>query len=116
MASRDNHAARAGHAPWVALGLSAAMLALGVGLIDELSIAAMGGRLAWPMLRLLAFIAFGLALGQIIEATGWTHAFGRHFQARRDGFLHASELILGLQLSDEVPKVAIFHNQKILEA
>lgn len=77
MASRDNDAVRAGHAPWVALGLSAAMLTLGVTLIDELSVAAMGGRLALPILRLLGFIAFGLALGQIIEATGWTHALGR---------------------------------------
>jgi len=77
MASRNSHAGRVNRVPWVAFGLSVAMLALGAALIEELTLAAMGGRLFWPMLRLLGFIAFGLALGQIIESTGWTRALGR---------------------------------------
>lgn len=32
-------------------------------------------RLLWPLLRLTFFISLGLFVGQIIEATGWTHRF-----------------------------------------
>lgn len=33
-------------------------------------------RLAWPLMRVAAFVAFGLLAGQLIEAVGWTARLG----------------------------------------
>ena len=56
------------------LGLTLIMLAAGVYGIESLSWAKAAGRLIRPLLRLLGFILVGLAVGQIIEALGWTRA------------------------------------------
>ncbi len=62
---------------WIALSLSAVMLGLGVAVIDGIDARMMGRRLLLPLIRLLAFITIGLAVGQIIEAVGWTGKLGR---------------------------------------
>lgn len=62
---------------WVALSLSAVMLGLGIALGDGVDARLMGRRLLLPLTRLLAFITVGLAVGQIIEALGWTARMGR---------------------------------------
>jgi hypothetical protein len=54
------------------LGLSALFLFLGVMAVDTLDISILTRKLIWPLLRLMGFICVGLAVGQIIEATGWT--------------------------------------------
>jgi hypothetical protein len=56
----------------VSLCVSAAALALGVHLVDGLQPSVLAGRLFWPLLRLMGFICIGLAVGQAIEASGWT--------------------------------------------
>ena len=56
----------------VSLAISAAVLALGVALHADLEIPLVVSKLLWPLGRLLLFIAVGLAVGQIIEASGWT--------------------------------------------
>lgn len=62
---------------WIALAVSAAMLVAAFFTIEGVTLALVAHRMAWPLLRLLFFIALGLALGQVIESTGWTRTLGR---------------------------------------
>jgi len=61
---------------WIATGLSVLMLAAGMLLIDTVDGVHLYRRLAIPLGRLLLFIVVGLALGQVIEASGWTGKLG----------------------------------------
>jgi len=61
---------------WIATVLSVLMLAAGILLIDTVDGARLYRRLAIPLGRLLLFIVTGLALGQVIEASGWTGKLG----------------------------------------
>ena len=56
----------------ISLGLSALFLLLGIIAIDNLDVTILAHKLIWPLLRLMGFICIGLAVGQVIEATGWT--------------------------------------------
>jgi len=58
----------------VSLFISAVVLSVGFFLIEDLSAERLVSRLLWPLTRLMIFISVGLVAGQIIEATGWTHA------------------------------------------
>ncbi|MBT8338631.1 MAG: nucleoside recognition protein, partial [Desulfatitalea sp.] len=60
----------------VALVLSAAMLAAGLILLPGIDAATVGRKVALPLMRLLVVITLGLAVGQTIEAAGWTRALG----------------------------------------
>ncbi len=53
-------------------GFSVLVIAVGWVHVDTLTADRLVSRLVWPLLRLIAFIALGLAVGQAIEATGWT--------------------------------------------
>ena len=57
----------------ISLALSLAMLG-GGALFLNLSLGVLGGKLAWPLTRLMGFIALGLVAGQIIETMGWTRS------------------------------------------
>lgn len=48
------------------------VLAAGLLLIPDISVRQIGTRLLWPLTRLMIFIALGLFIGQVIEASGWT--------------------------------------------
>jgi hypothetical protein len=61
----------------IALGLSAVMLGLGMAFVETVTSATTLRRLLLPLVRLIAFIALGLAAGQCIEAMGWTAMLGR---------------------------------------
>jgi hypothetical protein len=74
---RRNSDSPAGRGLAAALILSAAMLALGIAMLPALDLAAVARRLLLPLLRLLASILIGLALGELLEASGWT----RHLAA-----------------------------------
>ena len=76
MASRKDHKTRL-RSFGIALAVSVSMLALAGPAIDGLNAQQVGRRLLWPLARLLMFITIGLAVGQIIEATGWTAKLGR---------------------------------------
>ena len=56
----------------VSLALSLAMLLAGVAWIEAVTWPRLAARLLWPLTRLVFFIGAGLALGQVIEASGWT--------------------------------------------
>jgi len=56
----------------VSLTLALVMLLAGVAWIDGVTWPRAASRLLWPLARLVFFITAGLALGQIIEASGWT--------------------------------------------
>ena len=58
----------------VSLFVSAVALTLGAVFIEGLHLQDLAGKLFWPLLRLMGFICIGLAIGQIIEASGWTRA------------------------------------------
>jgi hypothetical protein len=58
--------------PLVALGLSAAILLAGLHFGETLTARQLAARLLWPLVRLMATIAAGLVIGQVIEAAGWT--------------------------------------------
>ena len=58
----------------ISLGISALFLAIGLWRIEGLTAAHLGDRLLWPLTRLMLFITVGLAVGQIVEAAGWTRA------------------------------------------
>lgn len=75
--SRRKHHKPGSRALWVALILSAGMLAAGMYFGRGFDPRLVGKRLAWPLFRLMLVIAAGLAVGQIIEATGWTSRLGR---------------------------------------
>jgi hypothetical protein len=77
MVSMSSHSETERRALWVALGLSGAMLAAGLWVVEGLTPPAIVSRMAWPLVRLLLLIALGLALGQIIESAGWTRGLGR---------------------------------------
>ena len=62
---------------WIAAALSVLMLVAGILFVDTVDSAHLYRRLAIPLGRLLLFIVVGLALGQIIEASGWTGKLGR---------------------------------------
>jgi len=56
----------------IAIGLSAAVLGAGMVTADTVTFSDITATLFFPLARLMAFIAIGLAAGQIIEAAGWT--------------------------------------------
>ena len=56
----------------LSLLISGAVLIIGAYQADGLNIQIVFSRLVVPLLRLMIFIAIGLLIGQIIEATGWT--------------------------------------------
>ena len=56
----------------VSLLLALAMLLAGVAWIEGVTWSQVSSRLLWPLARLVFFITAGLALGQVIEASGWT--------------------------------------------
>ncbi len=62
---------------WIALALSVVMLGVGSFVIDGVTAPVLGKGLALPLVRLLILIAVGLAIGQTIEAAGWTHKLGK---------------------------------------
>ncbi len=55
----------------VSLGISLIIIFGALMLIQELDPAQLVYRLLWPLSRLMLFIAIGLLVGQIIEASGW---------------------------------------------
>lgn len=61
----------------IAFVLSATMMVVGMLFVDGLTAAKMVDRLLWPLARLLLFITIGLAVGQLIEAAGWTSTLGK---------------------------------------
>jgi hypothetical protein len=56
----------------VSLGVSAAILLGGMQFGQTLTAHQVASRLLWPLVQLMATIATGLVVGQVIEATGWT--------------------------------------------
>ena len=56
----------------LSLLISGVMLIVGAYQADSINIQFVFSRLVVPLLRLMMFIAIGLLIGQIIEATGWT--------------------------------------------
>ncbi len=56
----------------LSLLVSVVVLIVGAYQIGDLNIQNVFSRLLLPLLRLMIFIAIGLMIGQIIEATGWT--------------------------------------------
>ena len=56
----------------LSLLISAGVLIFGAYQTDGLNTQIVLSRLVVPLLRLMVFITFGLLIGQIIEATGWT--------------------------------------------
>jgi hypothetical protein len=56
----------------VSLTISGLILLGGSLLIPDPNIRQILSGLLWPLIRLMMFIAIGLIIGQIIEATGWT--------------------------------------------
>lgn len=61
------------HTALLISGLASAIMLIGGSmLIEDLTRQTVVSRLLWPLVRLLFFIALGLFVGQIIEASGWT--------------------------------------------
>lgn len=56
----------------LSLLISGVVLIIGAYQADSINIQFVFSRLVVPLLRLMMFIAIGLLIGQIIEATGWT--------------------------------------------
>lgn len=56
----------------ISLGVTLAILGAGLVWVDHLQAATLGRKLVWPLARLMVFILLGLAVGQAIEAFGWT--------------------------------------------
>ncbi|MEJ2155904.1 MAG: nucleoside recognition protein [Desulfobacteraceae bacterium] len=65
------------HHAWIALAVTVLLLMAGIGWIDGVDARLVGRRMILPLGRLLAMIAVGLAVGQFIEAAGWTSRLGR---------------------------------------
>jgi len=65
--NKDNH-----RILMLSLLVSVVVLIVGVYQIDDLNVQNVFWRLLLPLLRLMIFIAIGLLIGQVIEATGWT--------------------------------------------
>ena len=70
------HKRRSTRPLWLALALSAAMLAIAAACLEDINAGVMFHRLLIPLGRLLAVIAMGLAVGQVIESAGWTDKLG----------------------------------------
>lgn len=77
MTRRNHKKSNNPRALWVALALSALLLAGSLFAPHGIDTHLIGKRLAWPLGRLLLLIAMGLAVGQIIESAGWTRRLGR---------------------------------------
>ncbi len=76
MSPKSSHT-KSKRALWIALGASGVMVGFGLCLIEGITLSLATRRMVWPLLRLLFFITIGLALGQVIETTGWTRTLGR---------------------------------------
>lgn len=68
--------------PWLPLLLAAISTALCLAAwpgetLDFLRPGNLGGRVLWPMTRLMFFMALGLTAAMVIEALGWTVTLGR---------------------------------------
>lgn len=74
MAKHRRTAETGRRALFISLGISAFLLAVGLWRVEGLTAAHLGDRLLWPLTRLMIFITVGLAVGQIVEAAGWTRA------------------------------------------
>ncbi len=61
----------------ISSGVSLTMLITGTWLAGDLGVYRITDQLLWPLTRLMFFIAIGLALGQVIEASGWTKTLAR---------------------------------------
>jgi hypothetical protein len=61
----------------IALGVSLLLLWAGITWIHGVNAHLVGRRMLLPLGRLLVEIAVGLAVGQLIEATGWTRRIGK---------------------------------------
>jgi hypothetical protein len=61
----------------IALVLSAALLLAGTLVLDTVQWHMVWRRMLIPLVRLLTFITLGLAVGQMIEAAGWTGKIGK---------------------------------------
>ena len=57
-------------------GITLALIVVGLQGAPDLDSEIVIKRLFWPLLRLMGFITLGLAVGQLIEATGWTRWMG----------------------------------------
>jgi len=60
----------------ISLGISAAMAAAGMMMIEAITPAVAADKLAIPLARLCVFIGMGLAVAQVIESRGWTRRLG----------------------------------------
>ena len=58
----------------ISLALSTAIFVAGLCLVENPTAVRVLDRLVLPLSRLMALIAVGLSVGQIIETLGWTHA------------------------------------------
>ncbi len=76
MSPKSSHT-KSKRALWIALGVSGALVAIGLCAVEGITLKLLVRRMIWPLLRLLFFITVGLALGQVIESTGWTRTLGR---------------------------------------
>ena len=56
----------------ISMVLSTALVALGLATVDTLNVQGVANRLLLPLSRLIFFIAMGLVVGQVVEASGWT--------------------------------------------
>lgn len=56
----------------ISLGISLVMLIFSFHFMDGMTFEKMSAKLFIPLIRLMFFISLGLAIGQIIEASGWT--------------------------------------------
>lgn len=71
----DSASARSdGRSLLISLIVSAAVLLVGMVLIEDLSSRKLFAKLLWPLIRLMGLICIGLVAGQVIEASGWTKA------------------------------------------
>jgi len=61
---------------FISLAVSATILVWGLAVVEKMTVQALAGQLFWPLARLLAVIALGLVVGEIIETSGWTRRLG----------------------------------------
>lgn len=59
------------------MAVSALLLAAGVAWLDQVGASLIVRRMIFPLGRMMLLIAVGLAVGQIVEAAGWTGKLGR---------------------------------------
>ena len=60
----------------VSLAVSTAILGWGLAVVEKMTVQQLAGQLFLPLARLIAVIALGLVIGEIIEASGWTRRLG----------------------------------------